>query len=139
SRLNETLHFYDEGGARIVPVTGEYDISNASDFERFMVEWTSQSPVVILDFSTTVYIDSTMLSVLMRQRFALRDRLRVVVPKTARVRKLFDITGLGSVLMVRESLDDALSVSGNHGLAKSAVAPRRYAFGTKWYERKKIV
>ncbi|HMD01800.1 MAG TPA: STAS domain-containing protein [Candidatus Baltobacteraceae bacterium] len=100
---------YYVGRVAVLPVVGEVDLSTAREFEARIRETTDGRPAVVVDFSRTEYIDSTVLAILIRRKKALGDRFRVVVPKTARMRRVFDVTGLTGALGVKESVGDALA------------------------------
>ena len=61
----------------------------------------------MLDFSDTVYIDSTVLSVLIRQKRRAGAHLRIVVPPASRLRRIFEVTGLLARLDIKASIEEA--------------------------------
>jgi anti-anti-sigma factor len=63
------------------------------------------SQSVVVDLSGCTYLDSTCLNVLVRAKKALNDRLHVVVPQTAKIHRIFQVSGLEGPLNVVNSLD----------------------------------
>lgn len=103
---------HERDGVLILPISGEFDVGNAADLERHLGEVATPGTPVILDFSDTGYIDSSVLAVLIRRKKALGTRVAFVVPKSSKVRLIFDVAGVLEVLGVVESVDDALKIFG---------------------------
>jgi len=94
-----------EDGVRVVPVTGEVDLANSSALEARIETALAEGPaVVVVDFSAADYIDSTVLSVLVRQKKHAGEQLRIVVPEESRLRRIFRLTGLEERLDLKTSL-----------------------------------
>lgn len=99
--------FHDRDSMRIMPLAGEFDLSN-SDALAYMIAAALQGAnPVIIDFSAAVYIDSTVLGVLVQQKKRAGERLQLVVPPGGKLRRLFDITGLRTGLAVKDSIEAA--------------------------------
>ena len=103
------LRHEDRNGFRVVALRGEYDLANASDVEAAVIVASEGDTPVVLDLSATDYIDSSVLSVFVRQRRALGERLRFVVPLEGSVRRIFEITGLQTVFDLSASFDEAIA------------------------------
>ena len=103
------LRHEDRDGFRVVALPGEYDLANASDVEAAVIVASEGDTPVVLDLSATDYIDSSVLSVFVRQRRALGERLRFVVPLESSVRRIFEITGLQTALDLSASFDEAIA------------------------------
>jgi anti-sigma B factor antagonist len=100
----------DRGGATaVVRIRGELDYSS-SDQLGSAIEGTQQANAqpVVVDFSECRYIDSTVLTVLIRASKALGDTLRIVVPLDSHIRRIFAITNLDRMLNIDEKLEGAL-------------------------------
>lgn len=97
-------------GYSVVHVFGEVDLFTSPDLERAVGEAAaaSETQFVVVDFSECRYLDSTTLSVLVRAKKALPERLRIVVPSSVPIRRLFEITNLAGVLNVASSLELAI-------------------------------
>jgi anti-anti-sigma factor len=106
-----TLRYYTEDDVCIMPLVGEFDLSNAAEIETLIVAAVKGGKPVIVDFSATDYIDSTVLSVLVRQWKRVGRHLRIVVPRASHIRRVFEVTGLVHRLSVSDTLDDAKSVT----------------------------
>lgn len=83
----------------VVAVKGEIGLETVDRFDALLAQATPNE-LVVVDLSTCSYLDTTILSALVRE-FKLRGpRLRVVVPPDARIRRVFDVTRLGHVLRI---------------------------------------
>ena len=102
-----------EGNAVIACVIGEVDISNASDIGSALEGSVPQRAIgLILDLSEATYIDSAGVHLLFRLGGRLtrrRQQLRVVVPETARIRKIVNLAGLAWTVPQDNSVAEALS------------------------------
>ena len=93
----------------IARIVGEVDISNARDLlgeiERAVPNGVA---TVAIDLTPTTYIDSAgvQLILLLADRLQTRRRrLRVVVPETAPIRAVLELTGISSVAPLEGSLE----------------------------------
>jgi len=97
---------------RVIAVEGEADMTTAVRFnESFFDAARSGTRQVVADLSHVEFIDSSMLNALVvGHRRMMRDRGRFAVvcagPKVARV---IELTGLGQILEVFGTRDDALA------------------------------
>ena len=91
--------------AHVLAVHGELDIGVAAAFSEAIEERLRQPFPLILDLSACPYLDSTILNVLIRSANAAPGRIGIVVPSTARVRRIFNIAGLEDALHLAESRD----------------------------------
>jgi anti-anti-sigma factor len=94
--------YYERDGVRVVPVTGEFDFSNIDWLEALIEVALNGAKPVVLDFQGTNYIDSTVLSVLVRQKQRAGDRLRIVVPAASKLRRIFELSDLEKQLQLQE-------------------------------------
>ena len=96
----------------VIAVEGEADMSTAVKFnERFFAAARGGTRQVVADLSHVEFIDSTMLNALVvGHRRMVRDRGRfAVVCSGPRVERVLELTGLGQVLDVFGTRDDALA------------------------------
>jgi anti-anti-sigma factor len=102
-----------DGNAVIASVIGEVDISNASDIGSALEGSVPQRAIgLILDLSEATYMDSAGVHLLFRLGGRLtrrRQQLRVVVPETARIRKVVNLAGLAWTVPQDNSVAEALS------------------------------
>jgi anti-sigma B factor antagonist len=99
-------------GWTVVTVHGEIDVATSPALrERLIGLVTDGSARLVLDLEAVDFLDSTglgtIVSILKRARTHGGD-LRLVCTE-ARIRRLFEITGLDSALPLHASLDDAIS------------------------------
>jgi anti-anti-sigma factor len=101
-----------EDGTLVIALEGEADMSTAVKFnETFFSAARSGMRRVIADLSNVSFIDTTMLNALVvGHRRMVRDRGRfAVVCDGPRVSRVLEITGLGQILDVFNTRDDALA------------------------------
>jgi len=103
----------------VVAVSGEIDLFTAPEFKQCVSgEIDAGVSHVIVDLSTTTFIDSSSLGVLIgaHRRLKLRGGALTVVCDNDAIVKTFRITGLDGVFTLVASVDDAL----NGGAVSSA-------------------
>ena len=102
------------GDAAVVGVCGECDVAVVPELRSVLAaELESRPAVLVVDLSETTFVDSTCLGAIVatfrkaqESGFVLR-----VVADAYDVRQPFEITGLGRVLTLHRSLDEALGVA----------------------------
>ena len=100
------LRSYQVDQTLVFELHGEHDLSTMPRIEASVVEATDGQPRVIFDLSATRYLDSTMLSFLIRRWKVLGDRMAVVVPVLSPVRKVFAVTQLDRYLPIVDTLPE---------------------------------
>ena len=100
-------------GWTVVAVHGEIDVATSPSLREQMIDLVSNGATrLVLDLEAVDFLDSTglgtIVSVLKRARTHDGD-LRLVCTE-ARIRRLFEITGLDKAVPLHASLDDAISV-----------------------------
>jgi anti-anti-sigma factor len=100
---------------RSVPVCelrGELDASNVDTVQTRLLECVGNDvPGLVLDLTSTTYLDSAGVRILFDLARRLRTRrqdLRLVVPPDGVVRRVLVLTALAEVVPVDESVDDAV-------------------------------
>jgi anti-anti-sigma factor len=89
--------------AQVLAVSGELDIGSAAWFAKAIEERLRHSLPLIVDLSECPYLDSTILNVLIRSAGAAPGRIGIVVPTTARIRRIFNMAGLEDALHLCET------------------------------------
>ena len=93
----------------LVRVLGEVDLSNAEEIAAAMDGAVRpDTRRLVVDLSSTTYMDSAGVRVLfgLRERLhARRRRLLLVVPKDAPVRAVVELTGLSRIVPLGDSLE----------------------------------
>ena len=101
----------EEGQVRIGIVDGDVDLSSARELANEILNGVpNDSMGLVLDLTNVRYLDSTGVSMLLDLHRALdsrRQRLSVVLPRSSHLWRLFEITGLPTILRIGESLSDA--------------------------------
>jgi anti-sigma B factor antagonist len=101
-----------EDGVFVIAVEGEADMTTAVKFnESFFSAARSGVRRVVADLTAVSFIDTTMLNALVvgHRRMARDDGRFAVVCTGPRVNRVLEITGLGQILSVYSSRDDALA------------------------------
>jgi anti-anti-sigma factor len=104
-----------EGDACVVALTGEHDLSSVGDLTDVLGQAAS-SPGMIVDLSSTSFIDSAVLgSLIASHREASSDGRRWALMigngGGAAVRRILELTGLDGVMPVYADVGDALEAS----------------------------
>ncbi|MFH8610995.1 STAS domain-containing protein [Streptomyces sp. NPDC018029] len=95
---------YECRGARVIAAHGEYDLSSITPLAQALEAAARQYPKVILDASGVTFADSTLLNLLILTHR--RGDLRVVAPSPP-LQRICEITGLDSILQIRETVEEA--------------------------------
>jgi anti-sigma B factor antagonist len=97
----------------IVLLEGEHELFSAPKLQRRLEALIGESVAVVIDLSATTFLDSSVVSVLLRARDRARaagTRLAIVMDDSTPlpVRRTFEITGLAAMLPVVGSRAAAL-------------------------------
>jgi anti-anti-sigma factor len=107
------LTFDEDGAAPVAHVRGEVDASNAAELRIALVDRLSNDANgLVLNLSETSYLDSTGISLLFelaRGLAARRQVLRLVVPRTAPIRRVLELCDVDSVAPMDEASEDSLA------------------------------
>ncbi|MEO7070672.1 MAG: STAS domain-containing protein [Nostocoides sp.] len=102
----------DIAGARLVRLSGEIDLSNASEvLELIGAQVPHDADLVVLDLSRTSYLDSTGVAMVFHLAHRLRTRrqeLHLVVPLESPIRAVLELTNVHRVVAVRETVEAAI-------------------------------
>ena len=102
------VHVTERRGTTVVRLEGELDLYTAPALhERLVRILEAKPPAVVVDLSSTSYIDSSGLAVLLRASRALPQTLAIVTPRE-RVTRLFEVTGLAKSFSLHRTLPEAL-------------------------------
>ncbi len=88
----------------ILHVFGEVDLTSVAELRSAIDSAAASGPHVIVDLEPCTYIDSTILSVLMRASETYAGRFQIVIPPSGIVRRVFTITSLIGQLPVIEKI-----------------------------------
>jgi anti-anti-sigma factor len=102
----------ERDGVVVAAISGEIDSSNATDLRLALSEkLPSSATALILDLTATEYLDSSGIQLLFelgRRLSARRQRMRLVVPGTAPMRRVLELTAVDSVAPMDPDLKTAL-------------------------------
>jgi anti-anti-sigma factor len=90
--------------AELLRVFGEVDLTSVDELSGAIDRCAANGLNVIVDLEPCTYIDSTILSVLMRASETYAGRFQIVVPPGGIVRRVFTITSLIGQLPVIEKM-----------------------------------
>jgi anti-sigma B factor antagonist len=98
-------------GVPVAVLEGDIDIANASLVrERLFGLLTAQPQALIVDLSSVTYIDSRGVHVLLElaERMKIRHRaLRLVVPDSALIKRILQLTHLDAIVPLDQTVGDA--------------------------------
>lgn len=100
------------GDAFIVSLNGEADAYNASELEQALQGVLALGgTTVAVDLVEVTFIDSTVISVLLRYhgRFKTRGGDCIIVTDDRRVLRTFELTGLDKTFVIERRLSDAIA------------------------------
>ena len=101
----------DLGGMPVAFVEGEIDIANAAELrDELFAALSNQPPGLIVDLSGVTYLDSRGVHVLLElaERMKVRHlQLRLVVPESAPIKRVLQLTHLDQIVPVDPTVDEA--------------------------------
>jgi anti-sigma B factor antagonist len=98
--------------AFVISLAGEVDLYTAPEFKQQLLEVIARGATqVIVDFTSTTFIDSTTLGVLVGgvKRLRPADGRLSLVCSDANIVKIFEITGLDRVFDIYTTRDEAVA------------------------------
>jgi anti-anti-sigma factor len=106
------LEFATHRDIPVCDIAGELDASNVDDvLARVLAAISNDQPGVVLDLTTTTYLDSAgvrMLFELARRLRMHRQELRIVVPPEGIVRRVLVLTAIADVIPIDDEIDEAV-------------------------------
>jgi anti-sigma B factor antagonist len=105
-------------GAYVISLTGEVDLYTAPEFKQQLLDVIGDGgKEVIVDFTSTTFIDSTTLGVLVGgvKRLRSNDGQLSLVCNDRNITKIFEITGLDRVFAIYPTREDAVAKLGMTG------------------------
>ena len=106
----------------VISLAGEVDLYTAPEFKQQLLEVIAQGAKhVVVDFTTTTFIDSTTLGVLVGgvKRLRTEGGQLSLVCSDRNITKIFEITGLDRVFAIHDTRDAAVTEI-NAGIGMSA-------------------
>lgn len=101
-----------ESAVSVVSVDGEVDVHSAPQLrERVTAQLASDASAIVVDLTRVGFLDSTGLGALVSARTAAGEKgvALPIVCTSARILKLFTITGLDGVFDIHQSVDSAVA------------------------------
>ena len=115
--------------AYVISLAGEVDLYTAPEFKQQLLEVIGQGgKPVIVDFTSTTFIDSTTLGVLVGgvKRLRTNDGQLSLVCSDRNITKIFEITGLDRVFAIHATRDEAISKLGGVSQPSCVGPPLRH-------------
>jgi len=106
------------GDSYVLSLSGEVDLYTAPEFKQQLLEVIGQgAKEVVVDFTSTTFIDSTTLGVLVGgvKRLRSNDGQLALVCSDRNITKIFEITGLDRVFTIYPTRDEAVGALGTTG------------------------
>jgi anti-sigma B factor antagonist len=104
-----------DDGTYVISLTGEVDLYTAPEFKQQLLNVIAEGGRdVVVDFTSTTFIDSTTLGVLVGgvKRLRAEDGRLSLVCSDRNITKIFEITGLDRVFTMYTTRDEALAKIG---------------------------
>src|SRR3982750_1747294 len=98
--------------AYVISLSGEVDLYTAPEFKQELLDAIGKgAKEVVVDFSSTTFIDSTTLGVLVGgvKRLRTNDGQLSLVCSDRNITKIFEITGLDRVFTIYPTRDEAVA------------------------------
>jgi len=104
----------------IVALTGEQDVSTATDVDLILIRTVASGNPVVVDLRGATFVDSSVLGALLdarRRAIEAHQGFVVCVGETVEpgVQRILDITGLVPVLPVLRQRDEAIAAARTNG------------------------
>jgi anti-sigma B factor antagonist len=102
-------------GTYVISLSGEVDLYTAPEFKQQLLDVIAEgAKEVVVDFTSTTFIDSTTLGVLVGgiKRLRSQDGQLSLVSSDRNITKIFEITGLDRVFTIYPTRDEALAKTG---------------------------
>ena len=99
----------------VISLSGEVDLYTAPEFKQELLDAIGKgAKEVVVDFSSTTFIDSTTLGVLVGgvKRLRTNEGQLSLVCSDRNIPKIFEITGLDRVFTIYPTRDEALAKTG---------------------------
>jgi anti-anti-sigma factor len=105
------FHVYERGGVNVIEVAADLDIASSGALGS-AIELAAHMPYqrTVVNLVDCQYCDSTGLSVLVRAKRRLGERLVIVGPSRSAGRRAFEITDLTQALALCTTLEEALTI-----------------------------
>jgi anti-sigma B factor antagonist len=100
--------------AAVIALTGEVDLYTCPEFKQELLRVIDDGAMLVaVDLTTTTFVDSTALGVLLRgvERLRKKGGRLTVVCIDANMTKIFEVTGLDRVFSIYRTRDEALAPS----------------------------
>jgi anti-anti-sigma factor len=105
----EVFAVEEQATAVIVRVRDELDYLNSERLDTTIARLANGARNIVIDFTECRYIDSSVLSVVVRARKSHGDALRLVIPPKSHIHRIFSIAGLEHTLRIQDTLAQALT------------------------------
>ena len=90
-------------------VCDDLDIATAPSLEKAVIEAEARGKQIVISLAHCKYVDSTGLSLFVRMKKKLANRLVLVVPEGNRARRIFEITQLATQLEICDALSQSIA------------------------------
>jgi anti-anti-sigma factor len=106
STQNAMIHDSRAHG-EVLQIFGEVDLSNVGELREAIGRAAAGGGQVVVDLTTCTFLDSSILSALVRASETYSGRFHIVVPPGGVVHRVFSVTSLLGALPVVESIEAA--------------------------------
>jgi anti-anti-sigma factor len=99
------------GATCVVSVTGEIDRSNSDHLSESITQSTEEALCLVVDVSELQYLDSAALTMVHQLAEVSTRRFLLVALAGSRARRLLEIAGMDTILVIVETIDAALAIA----------------------------
>ncbi len=107
--VTSQLRSYELGGNLVFELSGEHDMATIPEIEPAIIAATNGQPRVVFNLTQCKYVDSSMLSMLIREHALLGERMTIVVPRGGNIGRIFEIARIDHLIKTVHSVDEALA------------------------------
>lgn len=99
---------YSLGESIVFELCGEHDVSTIPQIEPAIAKAIGNEPRVVFDLTECTYLDSSIVSMLLRSYRLLSRRMRIVAPADSQARRVLSVTQFDKYVKVFPSVAEAV-------------------------------
>ncbi len=103
------MRSYSRGGALVFELCGEHDVSTIPQIEPAIANAIADEPRIVFDLTECTYLDSSIVSMLLRSYKLLSKRMRIVAPASSQARRVLGVTQFDKYVKVFPDVNEALA------------------------------
>ncbi len=100
---------YSLNGSLVFELCGEHDVSTIPQIEPAIANAIADEPLVVFDLAECTYLDSSIVSMLLRSYKLLSKRMRIVAPAGSQARRVLNVTQFDKYVKVFPNVHEAVA------------------------------